>query len=125
MKLAVYGTLKRGHSNHRYLYGTKYLGEFVTEPIYTMYSLGSFPAVRLNGKTGITVEVYETDNEEIINLINSLERYTGIKNDSANWYDCITIDTPYGLAEMFYQKKYAECAVLESGKWERRYEFCM
>ena len=45
-KVFVYGSLKKGFGNHRFLEDSKYLGEFVTVGShYHMFSLGSFPGV--------------------------------------------------------------------------------
>lgn len=58
MKLAVYGTLKRGLSRHELLAGCEFLGGDFTLPIYTLWDLGAFPAATLGGSTSIQVEVY-------------------------------------------------------------------
>ena len=115
--LAVYGTLKQGNGNHRYLRESKLLGTHVTEPKYTMHSLGGFPGVRLEGKTPITVEVYRVTNRDVLTNINSLEGYTGKKDDPENWYDCIEIDTPYGSADMYYFKQQLNGPVIKDGIW--------
>lgn len=45
-RVFVYGTLKRGESNHGLLLGSKYLGVVFTKPSeWTMLNLGSFPAL--------------------------------------------------------------------------------
>jgi gamma-glutamylaminecyclotransferase len=44
-RIFVYGSLKRGGSNHRYLAGQKFLGETRTAPGYTLYSLGDYPGM--------------------------------------------------------------------------------
>jgi gamma-glutamylaminecyclotransferase len=57
----VYGTLKRGGSNHLFLTGQKYLGDVRTEPGYTLYSLGDYPGmVRAPGdQSGVTGELWD------------------------------------------------------------------
>lgn len=44
-KVFVYGTLKRGGSNHGFLAGQQFLGEASTVPGYTLYSLGDYPGM--------------------------------------------------------------------------------
>lgn len=116
-RFAVYGTLKKGRGNDARLRSTKFLGDHLTEPNYTMYSMGGFPAVVPEGNTSITIEVYETTDEDVINSVNALEGFSGIKNDPRNWYDTETIDTPYGKAEMFIFKTAPARPVVEGGKW--------
>jgi gamma-glutamylcyclotransferase (GGCT)/AIG2-like uncharacterized protein YtfP len=117
---AVYGTLKQGFGNNRLLAEAEFLGEFRTEPKYSMYSLGGFPAVTLQGNTALTVQVYKTSDPDVVDRVNSLEGFTGVKDDPNNWYDTKTIETPYGEAEMFYFKRQPTTAALvESGNWQR------
>jgi gamma-glutamylcyclotransferase (GGCT)/AIG2-like uncharacterized protein YtfP len=44
-KVFVYGTLKRGGRNHRYLAGQQFIGEGRTGPGFTLYSLGDYPGM--------------------------------------------------------------------------------
>lgn len=59
----VYGTLKRGGSNHAFLAGQRYLGAARTAPGFTLYSLGDYPGmVRAPGDTaGVTGELWMVD----------------------------------------------------------------
>lgn len=59
----VYGTLKRGGSNHAFLAHQRYLGDARTAPGFTLYSLGDFPGmVRAPGDTaGVTGELWVVD----------------------------------------------------------------
>ena len=41
----VYGTLKRGMSNHRWLRGQRFVDESRTLPSYRMYDLGGYPGL--------------------------------------------------------------------------------
>lgn len=61
--LFVYGTLKRGGSNHGFLAGQRFLGTAQTPPGFTLYSLGSFPGlVALPTDTrGVTGELWSVD----------------------------------------------------------------
>jgi gamma-glutamylcyclotransferase (GGCT)/AIG2-like uncharacterized protein YtfP len=56
----VYGTLMQGEHNHRLLAteDAAYLGPCTTEPAFTMYHLGGFPAVAPEGDTAIRGELY-------------------------------------------------------------------
>ncbi|HWA26021.1 MAG TPA: gamma-glutamylcyclotransferase family protein [Lacunisphaera sp.] len=59
----VYGTLKRGGSNHLFLQDQRFLGEARTASGYTLYSLGDYPGmVRAPGDTiGVTGELWVVD----------------------------------------------------------------
>lgn len=118
---AVYGTLKEKYGNHRILRnqdGVEFKGNFVTEPKYTMFSLGGFPAVCPEGKTSITCELYEVKNPEVISRVYSLEGYTGVQDHPNNWYDVEKIETPHGEASMFiFKDSPKNCSVVENGIW--------
>lgn len=68
MRLAVYGTLKKGMSRHELLAGSEYLGGDFTLPIYTLWDLGEFPAATLGGSTSLRVEVYNVSTLKLIEL---------------------------------------------------------
>lgn len=114
--LAVYGTLKKNYGNHVFLKNAKYLGTHITEPKYTMYSMGGFPTVTLEGNTPITLEIYSVD-KETKKHINMLEGYTGKRNSDENWYDTTDVDTPWGTAEMYYFKNKPNNMIVPDGNW--------
>lgn len=62
-RIFVYGTLKRGGRNHRFLAGQQFLGPARTLPGFTLYSLGSYPGmVRAPDDTaGVTGELWVVD----------------------------------------------------------------
>ena len=103
MILAVYGTLKKGFPNHHFIGDSEFLGEHVTEPGYTMYSLGGFPAVVLGGETPIHTEVYKVSSLRNLQNIFMLEGYK--PRGERNMYEVHMIDTPYGKAGIFYMKQ--------------------
>lgn len=116
----VYGTLKKGYYNHRLLQGpgVTFKGEFTTEPNYTMYSLGGYPAVMSNGTTAITGELYEVTNKNVIENIYRLEGYSGNPNSKYNHYSVEHLTTPYGKATLFvYSKEPVIKKIVPTGKW--------
>ena len=62
-RIFVYGTLKRGLSNHRYLSGQRFLGEARTAPVYRMVDCGGYPGMFPVDKDGLPImgEVWEVD----------------------------------------------------------------
>jgi gamma-glutamylaminecyclotransferase len=61
--LFVYGTLKRGYSNHPFLGGQEFQGVDRTAPGFALFSLGSHPGmVEVPGEPGsVTGEVWSVD----------------------------------------------------------------
>lgn len=68
VKIAVYGTLKRGHYNHKFLNKSQFIGEGRTVDKYKMTSNGHFPYLSKNGDYNTKVEVFEIDNETLKNV---------------------------------------------------------
>jgi gamma-glutamylcyclotransferase (GGCT)/AIG2-like uncharacterized protein YtfP len=59
----VYGTLKRGGSNHPYLAGQRFLGPARTTAGFTLFSLGGFPGLVADATDhdGVTGELWAVD----------------------------------------------------------------
>jgi gamma-glutamylcyclotransferase (GGCT)/AIG2-like uncharacterized protein YtfP len=64
-RIFVYGTLKRGLSNHRCLAGQRFLGEARTTPEYRLVNCGGYPGMFAVEGEGVSVrgEVWEVDDE--------------------------------------------------------------
>lgn len=62
-RVFVYGTLKRGCVNHRYLAGQRFLGEARTEPGFTLYALDGYPGLvaEPQDQVGVLGEVWEVE----------------------------------------------------------------
>lgn len=60
----VYGSLKRGFALHGLLQGQLFLGNAVTEPLYRLFDLGSYPGL-VEWPEGLAIrgEVYQVDFE--------------------------------------------------------------
>ena len=119
IKVACYGSLKRGFSNNILLQqeGVTFLGEDKTAPEFTMYSLGGFPAVKREGDTPIAIEVFEVT-EEVKEDIDSLEGYRGQSQN--NLYNVDRIQTKYGEATIYvFNRDTMRYPKVESGVWEK------
>lgn len=118
MKIAVYGTLKKGYGNHSLISGSKFLGETKTEKIYDIYDLGPFPGVKRNGSTAVTVEVYEVDNVTA-KRVDILEGYIE-SNPSQGLYDKEVCKTEFGDAEIYiYNGEPNSENKIENGEWKQ------
>jgi len=120
--IAVYGSLRKEMGNDYILKNAKYLGEFKTDPIFSLYSLGSYPGLKENGSTSVVMEVYEVDNLTA-QRVDSLEGYSA--DSPATFYDKIPINTPYGEASVYtYVNNIPQDRLVESGDWkEYKVEF--
>lgn len=100
-KIGCYGTLMKGFHNHVLLEqpDVTFLGNTKTEPKFTMYSLGSFPAITLEGNDAIEIEVYDIKNENILKRIDVLEGYKA--NYKYNFYNKIAISTEFGAVYIY------------------------
>jgi len=106
--LAVYGTLKQGHPNHRVIEDSEYLGQDTIEG-WAMYSLGYFPCIvpmKLSGR--IIVEVYKL---ESLKSADALEGYP-------RFYDRTKVTTKYGEAWVYFMREAPRGAkLIENGEW--------
>lgn len=67
-KLFIYGSLKKGYSNHKVLEGAKFIKDYTTTYKYTLLNLGHFPGLYQNGVTPITGEIWEVDDAKLSKL---------------------------------------------------------
>lgn len=110
----VYGTLRRGEYNHRYLSWARWLGNHRTLPCYTLLDLGDYPAVMSGGQTTIFGELYAI-NDSLLARLDWLEDYP-------NEYTRERISTPYGPAWIYlYQHPQANTPAIGSGDWRHRH----
>lgn len=94
-KVFVYGTLKKGHGNHRLLRQSRYLGRCYVEGKWGMVNLGAFPAVvEAETPTKIFGEVYLIDTKTLMSL-DILEGYP-------TFYTRTKVDTPWKKAWMYH-----------------------
>lgn len=62
-RVFVYGTLKRGLTNHGHMAGQRFLGEARTAPRYRMVDCGGYPGMFAVAEGGLSIlgEVWEVD----------------------------------------------------------------
>jgi gamma-glutamylcyclotransferase (GGCT)/AIG2-like uncharacterized protein YtfP len=108
----VYGALRRGGSNHYMLADSEYLGGHQTDPLFTMFRLGQFPAVVPRGETSIAGEVYRIS-DEVFELLDELECYPSV-------FSRQIIATPAGNAWIYlYNRLVGTEHVVPAGDWLR------
>ena len=74
--LFVYGTLKRGCSNHRLLAGQAFLGLARTPPGFRLYDLGGYPGIAAltTDREGVVGELWSVDDE----ALRQLDEFEGV-----------------------------------------------
>jgi len=114
MRVLVYGTLKRGGALSPNMSAGTYLGEYSTEPEFTLVNLGWFPGLIHRGSTSVQGEVYEMPDSSL-SLLDRIEGYPSL-------YDREEIETPYGRAWVYvYNSGHRELDtfnVIDNGVWE-------
>lgn len=68
--LFVYGTLKRGCSNHAHLAGQRFVGTARTHPGYSLFDLGGYPGIAPApaSREGVSGEVWSVDSDALARL---------------------------------------------------------
>lgn len=106
--IAVYGSLKKGKHNHHLIEGSKKIDDIFIKG--TMYSLGSYPAMVLEGDNWYEAEVYEV-NDHAYSLVKNMELGAGYQEVMIGGYIVYYADE--SLAE--YCVKNAQ--VVERNSW--------
>ena len=98
--LFIYGTLKRGGSNHVFLARQRFLGLARTESGFTLYSLGDYPGmVRAPGDTaGVTGELWVVDDA----CLAELDRLEGLDEGLYERIDVLLAPNPLAGSAQTY-----------------------
>jgi gamma-glutamylcyclotransferase (GGCT)/AIG2-like uncharacterized protein YtfP len=117
----VYGTLKKGHGNNRILKQSTtatFIEDGITEPKFTMISLGPFPGVFENGNTAIHGEIWSVKDIETKNRLDSLEDYRKDNPNSLYYKKQIKVNNKtvniYILNDIYKSKTNQ---IIKSGIW--------
>ncbi len=117
-RIFVYGSLMTGLHNHRLIAGQWFIREAVTEPVYLLHDLGSFPGLVYHGAGGDAVrgELWEVG-DEVMARLDMLE-------GRPHLYDR---EPAYLVGEKMalvyiYQRGADGYDVVESGDWRRHLE---
>lgn len=75
-RVFVYGTLKRGQSNHDQMHGATFLDAASTLPGHTLYDLGDYPGLVLDpaAPSGVEGELWRVDDQ----LLARLDAFEGV-----------------------------------------------
>jgi gamma-glutamylcyclotransferase (GGCT)/AIG2-like uncharacterized protein YtfP len=75
-RVFVYGTLKRGGSNHGHLAGQTFIAQARTVPEFRLYELSGYPGLIFDSAKGLSIhgEIWEVDAD----CLDKLDRLEGI-----------------------------------------------
>jgi gamma-glutamylaminecyclotransferase len=113
-RIFVYGTLRRGGSNHALLSGAACEGEARTREPFAMFDLGGFPCIVPGGEERVAGEVFLVDAATLARL-DALE-------DAPRWYrrEAVRLDDG-SLAEAYlYAQDVGSAPRVPGGDWLRR-----
>lgn len=112
----VYGTLRRGSSNHRYLEQARFAGEARTRRGFRLYDLGHYPGIIRDGGQGrVRGEVYALDDETLAEV----DRLEG----HPTFYRRVPLVLDGGLEVETYVLRLEQVdgrPVIRGGDWSRR-----
>lgn len=112
MNVFVYGTLLAGESNHGWLQGASFLGDWTTKPSFRLVDLGPYPVLVRGGRTAVAGEVYGIS-RLILQRLDVLEAYP-------RDYSRQLIATPWGSAWVYLRSRAPAGRPLYHGDWRRR-----
>lgn len=100
-RVFVYGSLMGGHAVrglHKFTGVKKINNATTSKPDYSLFSLGAFPAVTLNGPSKINGEVWAVD-DTVFAELDAIEGYP-------DFYNRVEVATTSGVAWMYYLPDY-------------------
>lgn len=115
MRFAVYGTLRKGYSNHVLLVDTRFIGTGVTSEPYRLTANGIPFVSKKDPVSKVKVEIYETDNEDIISDVDALEGHPRFYKREE-----ISVDLEDGsnvTAELYFCEGRENGTLIESGDY--------
>ncbi len=111
----VYGSLIQGEPNHGLLSRARFVGNATTVKRYTLYDLGTFPAMVRTGTSAVRGELYEV-NDFTLAIVDRLEGVPSFYRRIAVSLDDGSVADGYVLGhDLVYGRR-----VVASGDWRRR-----
>lgn len=114
-RVAVYGTLKRGHRNHHLLQEARFLGSATLNGI-ALHDLGPYPGAIRDTASQAVVEIFEI-NAATLKQLDALEGYL-VAAPQEGLYDRAVFTTRHGSAWCYlYNGSVASAVAIASGEW--------
>lgn len=116
-RVFVYGTLLAGERNHYHLERARLVAEARTQPAFTLYDFGPYPAMVAIGNHAIVGEVYEVD-EPTLAAMDRLEGHPRFyRRTSIRLKDGSTVET-----YLLQPEQVGQLPIIPSGSWRGRYK---
>lgn len=123
LKVFVYGTLKKKQGNHHFLDGAKFLGTGRTKQSnFSLYNLGYYPGLQLEGNTTVRGEIYEVD-DLTHKQLRRLEGYPSLYREEEveiileETVDNKTVETDIVATTYIYNYETNPKNLIETGSW--------
>jgi gamma-glutamylcyclotransferase (GGCT)/AIG2-like uncharacterized protein YtfP len=123
---ATYGTLRLGHGNYRWAFGSnniECIAQATTLSGYKMRTHGGFPAIYHTGDTTdkVVVDVFDLTTSTVEHPDTILEMVDGMEYGAGYSKRYVELDNGMMAYVYVYSKDRAECSMeheVESGDWE-------
>lgn len=130
MKVAVYGTLRKGFGNHRLLETSKYVATINSPKEFLMKNVGFFPALldkeslinsREEANSSVVMEIYEIPSNQVLQRLDGLEGFRE-SYPKSSMYLRKTINLPeHGEVETYiWNRSHSTLEVIKSGDFKNR-----
>ncbi len=122
-KIAFYGPFMKGLKLNKELGESKHIGSYTTEPEFSMFKLKSDePAITLDGRTSIVMDVYEVKPSIIKQVINAQKGCISKKDLDKNTFNRKIIQTPFGRTLVYvYNKNTSKLKKINLWRLERTF----
>lgn len=115
VRVAVYGTLRRGGSNHHFLENEKLEAQIIT-PVLQLYSLGQYPGAVWSESNGTIIEIYSLSETKLA-LLDQLEEFDP-DSPADSEYLRESLDTSLGPCWVYiYNRSVDPSQLIASGDW--------
>jgi gamma-glutamylaminecyclotransferase len=116
-RVFVYGTLLAGERNHYHLEHARLVAEARTQPTFTLYDFGPYPAMVATGNHAVIGDVYEVD-EPMLAAMDRLEGHP-------KFYRRTTIRLEDGSAVEAYllqPEQVSQLPIITAASWRARHK---
>lgn len=121
MLLFVYGSLKKGFSNHHLLEKARFVKTCTTKDKFTMINLGEYPALIEKPSCKIEGELYEIDDLDLKTQkdIDDLEEYPALYDKKIIQLDSDELAFMYYIKDNIINKIVKNFTVMGDGNWKK------
>jgi gamma-glutamylcyclotransferase (GGCT)/AIG2-like uncharacterized protein YtfP len=116
-RVFVYGTLLAGERNHYHIERARLIAEARTQPAFTLYDFGPYPAMVATGNHAVIGEVYEVD-EPMLAAMDRLEGHPRFyRRTSIRLEDGSTVET-----YLLQPEQVSHLPIIGTASWRARHK---